>query len=615
MGRPDNALTPSASYQKYENMKRIFGILGILLLLSMTMVACQDFVEEPDQGLLTTRSAGADPTHYYWYNGEKVALTLNNEYVNVLLDKDQGTPSNVSSMFENYQVQDVGVQSGNIIKLKLAATAAASDFSQITLNLRQHKQVKQVLPFFNRGSGEPVGTSDVFYLKLKDAQDYMALKTLAAQKNVEVVKEVPNMPLWYILSIENSSFASAVEASNYFYETGNFDDVDPAFMFRFQPTATPNDPMFGQLWGLKNNSYPGIDVNATAAWDITRGAGAKVAVVDQGIDPNHNDLKANFYSLSYDAQSGTSPSVYKSGNTHGTHVAGTVAAVMNNNLQVVGVAPQSKIIRVSHDLYASSTISAELASGISWAWQNGADVITNSWGDQGGALYGQLQSAILEQAIVNAMTKGRNGLGCVVTFAAGNRSPKMDYPGTFHDDILTVGSIDSNGSRSSFSGYGTKLDVVAPGNAIVSTLPNNGTGSMSGTSMATPHVAGVAALVISQHPTYTRAQVVSAIEGSARKLTNYKFTATSGRPNGTWNDQVGYGLVDAFAAVNYSGGGFVQFFDQIVSVNRTVQGDAVETKNVTVSNNAKLTIIGTDKIILFEKLNINHGSKFEMRRQ
>lgn len=78
---------------------------------------------------------------------------------------------------------------------------------------------------------------------------------------------------------------------------------------------------------------------------------------------------------------------------------------------------------------------------------------------------------------------------------------------------------------------------------------------------------------------------------------------------------MGYGLVDAYAAINYSGGGVVQFFDQIVSANRTVQGDAVETKNVTVSNNAKLTIIGTDKITLFEKLNINHGSKFEMRRQ
>ena len=155
--------------------------------------------------------------------------------------------------------------------------------------------------------------------------------------------------------------------------------------------------MFSQQWGLKNNSYSDIDINATAAWDITRGAGVKVAVVDQGIDPNHNDLKANFHTLSYDAQSGKSPSVFVSGNTHGTHVAGTVAAVWNNNLQVVGVAPEAKIVRVSHDLYLSSTFSAELADGISWAWKNGADVITNSWGDQGGAYYNRMHSTILEQ--------------------------------------------------------------------------------------------------------------------------------------------------------------------------------------------------------------------------
>ena len=325
------------------------------------------------------------------------------------------------------------------------------------------------------------------------------------------------MPLWYILSIQNSSFESSVAASNYFYETQKFEEVDPAFMFDFKPSSIPNDPMFSQQWGLKNNSYSDIDINATAAWDITRGAGVKVAVVDQGIDPNHNDLKANFHTLSYDAQSGKSPSVFVSGNTHGTHVAGTVAAVWNNNLQVVGVAPEAKIVRVSHDLYLSSTFSAELADGISWAWKNGADVITNSWGDQGGAYYNRMHSTILEQAITDAMTKGRNGLGCVVTFAAGNYSGVMDYPGNFHDDILTVGSIDSNGSRSSFSGYGTKLDVVAPGNNILSTLPNNSTGSKNGTSMATPHVAGIAALVISNNPTLTRLQVVTAIEKSAKK--------------------------------------------------------------------------------------------------
>ena len=104
-------------------------------------------------------------------------------------------------------------------------------------------------------------------------------------------------------------------------------------------------------------------------------------------------------------------------------------------------------MRISHSLKISPTISAELASGISWAWQNGADVINNSWGDQGGRFYNQMHSAILEEAITNAMRGGRNGLGCVVVFAAGNTSSVIDYPANYHDAILTVESITKKGTE------------------------------------------------------------------------------------------------------------------------------------------------------------------------
>ncbi len=599
-------------------MKKISGILCMLSLLTILMVSCQDaLVDEPSmEGLtMTTRSEGENATYYYWYKGEKVALTLNTDYVNVVVEDNITQSSDMQSIAQSYNlVQDDSRQCDGIIKLKLSSKTVASEYAKLVSDLKQNAQIKHVLPFFSRGEVEPIGTSDIFYIKLKTANDIAALKALAEEQNVRIVKEVPNMPLWYILSIQDSSFESSVAAGNYFYETGKFEDVDPAFMFDFKPNAIPNDPMFSQLWGLKNNSYAGIDINATAAWDITRGAGVNVAVVDQGVDPSHNDLKANFYSLSYDAQSGKSPSVFISGNDHGTHVTGTVAAVWNNNLQVVGVAPESKIIRVSHDLYLSSTLSAELADGISWAWQNGAGVITNSWGDQGGAFYDRMHSAILEQAIMDAMTKGRNGLGCVVTFAAGNNSGIMDYPGNFHDDILTVGSIDSNGSRSSFSGYGTKLDIVAPGRGILSTIPNNGTGTKNGTSMATPHVAGIAALVIAKNPSYSRSQVVTVIEKTAKKIGSYSYTTTTGRPNGTWNNEMGYGLVNAYAALNYNCE-TIYFNDQDVTLDRTVRGPEVETKNVTVSNGAKLTIIGSKKITTLATLRINSDCKFEMRSE
>ena len=122
------------------------------------------------------------------------------------------------------------------------------------------------------------------------------------------------------------------------------------------------------------------------------------------------------------------------------------------------------------------------------AWQNGADIISNSWGDQGGAFYNDLHSSLLESAIDNALTNGRNGRGCIIVFSAGNYAPVIDYPASYRSEILCIGSIALSGYRSAFSSYGTKLDVVAPGGNILSTLPNNQTGYMSGTSMAAPHI-------------------------------------------------------------------------------------------------------------------------------
>lgn len=605
-------ITSKLFINKMKTMKKISGIFSMLFLVCCA-VSCEDvFLEEQQQHNETmTRAESIETTYYYWYNDQKVPLTLNTEYVNVILDENSQRSNTSSSLLNGQYGQLVELQDGNILKLKLSNSLTRSSYSQTIEDLRLNQEVKQILPYFERDDAEPIGTSDIFYVQLRDMQDYTFLQQIAAETNVEIVKEVPYTPMWYILTMKDSSFESSIDASNYFYETEKFAAVDPAFMFDFQPNAIPNDPMFEQQWGLKNNSYSGIDINITSAWDITKGAGATVAVIDQGIDPNHNDLKTNFHSLSFNAKSGTSPSIYISGNNHGTHVAGIVGAVMNNNLQVTGVAPESEIMRVSHPLSLSSTTSAELASGINWAWRNGADVITNSWGDHGGE-YTQLHSTILEQAITNAMTEGRNGLGCVVIFASGTVSATIDYPASFHDDILTVGSISSNGRRSSFSGYGSKLDVVAPGESILSTIPNNSTGVMSGTSMAAPHVAGIAALVIANNPTFTRWQVVTAIESTAQTLPKYLFFISPDHPSGPWTGQIGYGLVDAYAAINHNGG-IVQLFDWTVSSNLSVTGYMVETQNVTVNNQAILSIISDTKTTLFQTLYVSSDSKLEIR--
>lgn len=494
----------------------------------------------------------AQGNYFYYYNSEKIYLDVDKNYLNITVKQGfkRALAAELGFKFEGEAVNST--EEGYLMyKLRFSTPPEDQEYYQKINALRQLENLKHVSLYFERGNGAPsIGTSDTFYVKLNSEGDIGLLEETAYSKNMSVVKQVPYMPLWYILSINPGSADNALDAANYFHETGFFADVDPAFMFNFRHNCT-NDPDFGSLWGLDNSSNPAIDINACQAWTITEGSGINVAILDQGIHTSHNDLSANITSAGFDAQSGTPPSVF-AGASHGTHVAGTVAAIKDNNLQVVGVSPQSEILPVSHSLSLTPNVSAELASGISWAWQNGADVINNSWGDQGGNYYSQLQSTILEDAIDDALILGRGGLGTLVVFAAGNYGsggPIMDYPGTYTDNITTAGSITSSGSRSSFSGYGPKLDVVAPGSGILSTFPYNGTGTLSGTSMAAPHITGTLALILSVNPCLTGQEARDVLEVTAQKVGGYSYTATTGRPNGSWDNEMGYGLIDAYAAV------------------------------------------------------------------
>ncbi len=410
----------------------------------------------------------------------------------------------------------------------------------------QSSRKNKVSYSINLSNNKSLNISDIFYIKLKKENDLKLLRAVAKKNNAVIVHQNKFMPLWYKLKLLSNANKSSVEISNEFYETGNFANVDPAFIFNFNESST-NDSNFADLWGLQNSTNPDVDINACDAWTITQGEGVNVAVLDTGIDIAHDDINDNVSPLSYDTQSASSPAIFK-GN-HGMHVSGIIAAEKDNNLQVVGVAPKSKLISLSHDFSVSPSISEEMANGINWAVQNGADIINNSWGDQGGIFYNNLHSALLEDAIINAIKNGRNGLGTILVFCSGNRAPNIDYPGNFHDDALVVGSINSSGVKAESSAYGSDLDIVAPGVEILSTVTGQRIDSRSGTSMAAPHVSGIAALILSINPSLTVKEVNTIIESTAQKLENYTYDNNQGRPYGTWNEEVGYGLVDAYAAV------------------------------------------------------------------
>uniref|UniRef100_UPI00240A80B4 S8 family peptidase n=1 Tax=Avrilella dinanensis TaxID=2008672 RepID=UPI00240A80B4 len=378
-----------------------------------------------------------------------------------------------------------------------------------------------------------------FYVKLKSPSDFHVLQSEASRNNVIIFEQNKFMPLWYTLKVTKNTIGSTLEVANRFYETGLFASSQPDFLA--DDIACSDDPMFGSLWGLHNSSNPDYDINICEAWNITEGENINVAVLDTGIEKTHGDLNANMSPLSFNTETGTSPSQVFG--DHGTHCAGIIAAEKDNNTQVVGVAPKAKLMDVSNSLLSTANSRMKRADGINWAWQNGADVISNSWGST-------IMYDVIDDAIDNALQNGRDGKGTLIVFASGNDyNNVVSYPANSNPDILAVGSITSSGNRSDFSNYGNQLDVVAPGSNILSTVLNNEIDYNSGTSIATPHVSGVAALILSVNPNLTAKQVQDIIESTAQKIGNYSYTNTAGRTNGDWNEQMGYGLIDAYAAV------------------------------------------------------------------
>lgn len=240
---------------------------------------------------------------------------------------------------------------------------------------------------------------------------------------------------------------------------------------------TPNDAFYAYQYGPQKISAP-------AAWDVTTSnSNIRIAIVDTGVQTNHPDL-VNKLLPGYNFVNGNSNVTDVNG--HGTHVAGIAAAATNNNLGIAGIAPSARILPVKALADNGSGISTNIANGIVYAANQGAQVINLSLGTT-------QDSVTIRNAIDYAINRGS-----VVVAAAGNNGANLlTYPAVYQN-VLSVASTDENDQRSSFSNYGTWVDVAAPGSNILSTYPNSYYSYLSGTSMACPHVAGVAALLAVQ---------------------------------------------------------------------------------------------------------------------
>ena len=311
----------------------------------------------------------------------------------------------------------------------------------------------------------------------------------------------------------------------------NVQYVEPNY--EIKADVIPNDPNFNQLYGLRNTGQTGgtagADIKAPLAWDQFVGdPNIKIGVIDTGVDYNHPDLASNIWTNPGeipgnnldDDQNGYVDDVHGydfanndgdpfDDNGHGSHVSGTIAAVGNNNVGVVGVNWQAKIVAIKFLSAGGSGSTAGAIAGVQYAIAVGVKLTSNSWGGGG-----------FSQALLDAINAA-GAAGQLFVAAAGNESANTDasphYPSSYDTPyVLAVAATDANDNLASFSNFGaTTVDIAAPGVAILSTTPGNTYQSFSGTSMATPHVSGVAALAMGRFPGIQPLQVKTLILNAA----------------------------------------------------------------------------------------------------
>lgn len=378
------------------------------------------------------------------------------------------------------------------------------------------------------------------------SNDVAAIQHIQGVDQSDKIATLRSGTIWRLRSAGQS--AEALTAA--LQKNPNIVYAEPNYIL--QADDTPNDTLYAQLWSLKNtgqtiNGTPGIagaDINAEAAWSVTTGSSSiVVGVVDTGVDYNHTDLAANIWSNpggkgnalcaagthGYNAITKTCDP--QDDYYHGTHVAGTIGAVGNNSLGVTGVNWTTSIMALKFISSSGSGTTADAIAAIDFAVQAKIDgvnvrILSNSWG-----------GLSFSKALLDEINKA-NENDILFVASAGNDALNSDinphYPASYNTpNMIAVAATDNRDALASFSTYGpTSVHLGAPGVNILSCYPGSNYTTLSGTSMAAPHVSGVAALILAKTPSLTTAQVKSAILDNTDPISSLSGkTITGGRLN------------------------------------------------------------------------------------
>jgi subtilisin family serine protease len=424
-----------------------------------------------------------------------------------------------------------------------AQKLSARDLARIEAAINQGHEFKldQVIVGFKEGYTEFAANQSLSALNAK------VLRHLAPARKPgnQAYRVLSRQAL--LLSLPTSTRDGVLKALAALRQDPHVAYAEPNYIYR--TSRVPNDPEFARLYGLHNVGQSGgvadADIDAPEAWDNHTGGDAVVGIIDTGIDYLHPDLAENIWvnpgeipgnGLDDDGN-GYADDVHgydfanddadpMDDHFHGTHVAGTIAAVGNNGLGVVGVCWKAKVAALKFLDQGGSGSLDDAVDAVAYATAMGMPITSNSWGGGG---YSQALKDVIDAA---------GSVGSLFVAAAGNSGSDMDiypdYPAGYDSpNILSVAATDAVDAIANFSNYGlTTVDLGAPGVDIYSTMLHGDYGYMSGTSMATPHVSGAAALLLSYNSQATLDQIKAALLAGVDIVADLQGrTATGGRLN------------------------------------------------------------------------------------
>ncbi len=535
--------------------------------------------------LLASKSAGqVAEDNYYYSRGQKISIILDTNRVAVVFQKNASLDSvrSVLPRFRQFDtVESIEKQNfarANIYLVPLTQSLTALNFRMLNIDLQSSnlfKSIGKVFTLQSKPESDLILTEE-FVVKFKPDITREQIDQFNVNKRVEIVSSSEYVKNQFILRVRSDSEVDALTIANQYYESDFTEFAHPNFITAFERRAVPNDQYYAEQWHLNNIGQGGgkvdADIDAPEAWNITTGnPNIRIAILDDSIEKNHEDLQTNIV-VSRDFTDDDDDPSPGPGDYHGTSVAGIVAAIGNNNKGVAGVGYSSKIVAVR----LGNTIQ-DFADVFYWAaYTANADVISNSWGLVIPA------PDLVVNAVNDVATNGRGGKGCVVLFASGNSNSNISNPASGElaalNSVIAVGASTNKDVRACFSSWGEDLDVMAPSNTWIggvctSPKPSDAVGTWStdqsgtggfndgspprpdaaglytqdfgGTSSACPTAAGVAALLLSVNSSLTRQEVQEILKATAEKIApgDASYDATG------FSDRYGYGRINAHLAV------------------------------------------------------------------